>query len=45
MTLLAVEPVLADVGGAGVLSGLGSWRQGAPLLHRGSMVEMAGPVN
>ena len=44
MTLPAAEPVFADVGGAGGLSWLGSWRRDAPLLHRGSIVEIADPV-
>ena len=34
----------AGVGGAGGLGGPDSWRRGAPLLHRGSSGEIAGPT-
>ena len=34
----------AGVGGAGGLGGPDSWRRGAPLLHRGSSMEIAGPI-
>ena len=41
MAFPAAELVWAGGGGAG---GLGIWRRGAPLLHRGSMVKVADPV-
>ena len=38
------QRVFAGIGGAGGLGGLDSWRRGAPLLHRGSSMEITSPI-